>query len=62
MKNNYGYYIFIDTYKIEINNIHENIKTNKLSIFYIKYYIQFLLYIIEFIKNLYILNSNRFIK
>ena len=39
MKNNYGYYIFIDKYKIEINNIHENIKTNKLSIFSIKYYI-----------------------
>jgi hypothetical protein len=56
MKNNYGYYLYIDNEIIEIKNIEniENIEIknpHKLSIFSIKYYIHFFLYIIRFIKN-----------
>ncbi len=56
MKNNYGYYLYIDNDIIEVKNVENigNIKIKKSisSVFSIKYYIHFLLYIISFIKNL----------
>ncbi len=61
MKNNYGYYLYIDNDIIEVKNL-EIKKSNKLSIFSIKYYINFLLYIISFIKNLLNTIGLKFIK
>ncbi len=49
MKNNYGYYVYIDNEKFEKL---ETTQVNKISIFSIKYYISFLIYIIKFAKNI----------